>query len=145
MPTKDAGNSTGFQNGIIASVNRPPLLEYRQSTAQIIAEHPDMFIGALVWFSIAGTVTYVDGKRTTIPVSVSYETLKQHFDALSLDASFLPPPIRKVDAFRAASTAAKDNYPTTAPMSACDIRGGSFDRGTTCPGAPRSPMTAIDG
>jgi hypothetical protein len=70
-----------------------------------------MFIGALVWFSIAGTVTYVDGKRTTIPVSVSYETLKQHFDDLNLDASFLPSPIRKVDAFRAASTAAKDNYP----------------------------------
>ena len=70
-----------------------------------------MFIGALVWFSIAGTVTYVNNKRTTIPVSVSYETLKQHFDALNLDASFLPPPIRKVDAFRAASTAAKDNYP----------------------------------
>jgi hypothetical protein len=89
----------------------PPLLEYRQSTAQIIAEHPDMFIGALVWFSIAGTVTYVNNKRTTIPVSVSYQTLKQHFDALNLDASFLPPPIRKVDAFRAASTAAKDNYP----------------------------------
>jgi hypothetical protein len=70
-----------------------------------------MFIGALVWFSIAGTVAYVDGKRTTIPVSVSYETLTQHFDALNLDASFLPSPIRKVDAFRAASTAPKDNYP----------------------------------
>jgi len=111
MPTKDARNSTGFQNGIIARANRPPLLEYRHSTAQIIAEHPDMFIGALVWFSIAGTVTYVDGKRTTIPVSVSYETLKQHFDDLNLDASFLPSPIREVDAFRAASTAAKDNYP----------------------------------
>src|SRR5450756_1447486 len=93
MPTKDAGNSTGFQNGIIARANQPPLLEYRQSTAQIIAEHPDMFIGALVWFSIAGTVTYVDGKRTTIPVSVSYETLQQHFDDLNLDASFLPSPI----------------------------------------------------
>jgi hypothetical protein len=83
MPTKEAGNSTGFQDGIIASVNLPPLLEYRQSTAQIIAEHPDMFIGALVWFSIAGTVTYVDNKRTTIPVSVSYETLKRHLDALN--------------------------------------------------------------
>jgi hypothetical protein len=104
-------NSAGFQNGIIARANRPPLLEYRQSTAQIIAEHPAMFIGALVWFSIAGTVTYVNNKRTTIPVSASYQTLKQHFDALNLDASFLPPPIRKVDAFRAASTAAKDNYP----------------------------------
>ena len=89
MPTKDAGNSTGFQNGIIARANQPPLLEYRQSTAQIIAEHPDMFIGALVWFSIAGTVTYVDGKRTTIPVSVSYETLQQHFDDLNLDLSLI--------------------------------------------------------
>ena len=101
MPTKDARNSTEFQNGIIARANRPPLLEYRHSTAQIIADHPDMFIGALVWFSIAGTVTYVNNKRTTVPVSVSYETLKRHFDDLNLDASFLPPPIRKVDAFRA--------------------------------------------
>src|SRR5664280_1541960 len=84
MPAKEARNSTGFQNGIIARVNLPPLLEYRQYTAQIIAEHPAMFIGALVWFSIAGTVAYVNNKRTTIPVSVPYETLKQHFDDLNL-------------------------------------------------------------
>src|SRR5664279_2823997 len=105
------GIAPDFKTASSREPTYPPLLEYRQSTAQIIAEHPDMFIGALVWFSIAGTVSYVNGKRTTIPVSVSYETLKQHFDDLNLDASFLPSPIRKVDAFRAASTAAKDNYP----------------------------------
>src|SRR5664280_3130028 len=101
------GIAPDFKTASSRALTDPPLLEYRQSTAQIIAQHPDMFIGALVWFSIAGTVTYIDGKRTTIPVSVSYE----HFDNLNLDPSFLPSPIRKVDAFRAASTAAKDNYP----------------------------------
>lgn len=70
----------------------------------------EAFIGSLLWYSISGTVDYIEGKRTQIPVRVTRDQLEAWFHELGLDSDFLPPKILKVDAFRKASTEAKRVY-----------------------------------
>jgi hypothetical protein len=82
--------------------------DYRTKLAGLPAES---FIGSILWFSITGMVERPDGRRTVVPVRVSHSQLEVWFDDLSLDTSFLPPKIKKVDAFRTASSAAKAEYP----------------------------------
>jgi hypothetical protein len=84
-----------------------PLTDYKDRLAGL---PEDEFIGSILWYSIAGTVTYVDGKRTQTPVRVTRDQLRVWFDDLGLDGEFLPPPILKVDAFRKATTKAERSY-----------------------------------
>ncbi len=84
-----------------------PLSQYKDRLAGL---PPEAFIGSLLWYSIAGATTYVDGKRTQNPVRITRDQLKIWFDDLGLDTAFLPPPILKVDAFRKATTHAERSY-----------------------------------
>lgn len=81
--------------------------DYRTKLAGLPAES---FIGSILWFSITGMVERPDGRRTVVPVRVSHDQLEVWFDDLNLDKSFLPAKIKKVDAFRTATTAAKAEY-----------------------------------
>lgn len=84
-----------------------PISHYKDQLAGLPDES---FIGSLLWYSISGTVEYVDGKRIQIPVRVTREQLEAWFHELGLDTAFLPPKILKVDAFRKASTEARRVY-----------------------------------
>lgn len=79
--------------------------------SRIAGLEPDKFIGSILWFSITGNVEREDGKKTTVPVRVTHDQLDQWFDDLDLDKTYLPPRIKKVDAFRKASSEAKSEYP----------------------------------
>lgn len=86
------------------------ITELRSYKDRVAGLPENQFIGSILWYSIAGTVTYVDGKRTQTPVRVTRDQLKIWFDDLGLDTAFLPPPILKVDAFRKATTHAERSY-----------------------------------
>lgn len=62
----------------------------------------DKFIGAILWYSITQFVAST--KATAVPVRVTRDQLELWFDELGLNADFLPPVIKKVDAFRKASS-----------------------------------------
>ena len=49
------------------------------------------FIGSILWYSIAGTVTHASGKREQIPVRITRDQLASWFTDLGLDEKFLPP------------------------------------------------------
>lgn len=77
-----------------------------------LAGLPDSaFIGSVLWYSIAGTVERgIDGKRQVFPVRCSQDLMEEWFDELGLDKQFLPSRIKKIDAFRNASSAVKREY-----------------------------------
>ena len=84
------------------------LSEYREKLAGI---PEDAFIGSIVWYSIAGQVERNDGKRTIVPVRVPQDQMIEWFEQLGLDPGLLPPPIKRIDAFRNASSNSKLEYP----------------------------------
>lgn len=71
---------------------------------------PSKFIGSLLWFSISGVVDRSDGKKAIVPVRVTRDQLAKWFEELNLDPAFLPPPIAKANAFRAATTEMERSY-----------------------------------
>jgi len=80
--------------------------------AQVASLAPDRIIGSILWFSITGTVDRADGRRTMLPVRVQHDVLTQWFTELDLDERFLPPKIKKIDAFRTATSNVKGTrYP----------------------------------
>lgn len=79
-------------------------------TARLSGLDADKFVGSILWFSITGNVERADGQRTTVPVRVTHDQLEAWFDEFDLDKAFLPPRIKKVDAFRKASSEAKAEY-----------------------------------
>lgn len=84
------------------------LKEYRHRLAGLPASK---FVGSLLWYSIAGTTERnADGRRITVPVRVHQDVLEGWFDELGLDKAFLPPKIKLIDAFRAASSQVKREY-----------------------------------
>lgn len=84
------------------------LRDYRERLAGMPAKN---FIGSILWYSIAGTVERgVDGKRSTVPVRVHQDQLAQWFDEIGLDEDDLPPRIKKIDAFRNATSHVKREY-----------------------------------
>lgn len=78
-------------------------------TDRLAGLEPSAFIGSLLWFSITGLIDRTDGKRV-IPVRVTRDTLAGWFDELGLDPAFLPPPISKSNAFRAATGDMERSY-----------------------------------
>lgn len=80
--------------------------DYRDRLAKL---DPNYFIGSIIFFSISGVMD-VQGKRTTVPVRVTRQQLEAWFLDLDLDLSYLPPMIKKVDAFRKASTLSSREY-----------------------------------
>lgn len=70
----------------------------------------DAFIGSILWFSIAGEVVRDNGKRQVSPVRVSQDTLAKWWTELELDPAFLPPRIKRIDAFRNASSAVERKW-----------------------------------
>lgn len=86
------------------------LTQYKDQLAGLPASR---FIGSIVWYSIAGGQERgVDGKRTTVPVRVHQDLLAAWFEEFEIDPAYLPPRIKKIDAFRAATTQVrKREYP----------------------------------
>lgn len=84
--------------------------DYRERLAGLPADH---FVGSILWFSISGTVERPDGRRTVVPVRVNSDQLEDWFDDLELDRDFLPARIKKIDAFRNASSQARSEYSLT--------------------------------
>ena len=70
----------------------------------------ESFIGSLIWFSIAGVIDRTDGKKSTIPIRVTRDLLVKWFDELDLNPAFLPPPISRSNAFRAATSDMERTY-----------------------------------
>lgn len=82
---------------------------YRQNVASLA---PDRIIGSILWFSISGLVDRSNGTRTMVPVRVQHDVLSAWFAELDLDERFLPPKIKKIDAFRTATSNIKGTkYP----------------------------------
>jgi len=81
--------------------------EYRNRLADL---PPERFIGSILWFSIAGTVERTDGKRSTVPVRITHDQLEQWFEELDLDKRYLPAQIKRVDAFRNASSQVRREF-----------------------------------
>lgn len=88
------------------------LEDYRKQLAGL---PPEAFLGSIVWYSITGNVEYVDHKRTSHAVRVKLEDLEKWFVELGLDTTLLPSKIKKVDAFRKASSEAQCEYDTSTP------------------------------
>lgn len=78
-----------------------------QYRAQVAALAPDRIIGSILWFSITGTVDRTNGRRAVLPVRVTHDQLAAWFSDLDLDERFLPPRIKKIDAFRTATSSIK--------------------------------------
>lgn len=93
------------QSGNAAVTN---LAQYKDRLAGL---PQDRFVGSILWFSIAGTVTYTNGKRENLPVRITHDQLAKWFDELDLDPAYLPPKIKAVDAFRRATTESQREYP----------------------------------
>lgn len=92
--------ATGHVNG--------SLKDYKSRLAGI---SPTKFIGSILWYSVAGTVERgIDGKRVSVPVRVHQDVLEEWFDELGIDLGFLPPRIKKIDAFRNASSSVRMEY-----------------------------------
>lgn len=83
------------------------LNDYRDRLAGV---EPSKILGSILFFSIAGTTEIVDGKRVQKPVRISEDDLSRIFEDEDLDKRFLPPRIKKVDAFRKATSAAGATY-----------------------------------
>lgn len=86
----------------------PVLNDYRSRLADL---PEDRFIGTIMWYSISQFLDNKDGTKTTVPVRVTRDQLEVWFEELDLNLAYLPPVIKKVDAFRKASTAAETSYP----------------------------------
>lgn len=85
------------------------LKDYKERLAGMPATR---FIGSILWYSVAGTVERgTDGKRQTVPVRVHQDDLAAWFEELGLDKDYLPPRIKKIDAFRNATSQVKREYP----------------------------------
>jgi hypothetical protein len=84
------------------------LRDYRERLAGIPGSR---FIGSVLWYSVAGTVERgTDGKRNTVPVRVHQDELVAWFQELGLDQDYLPPRIKKIDAFRNATSQVRREY-----------------------------------
>jgi hypothetical protein len=98
------------------------------SLAQINpAASPADAMGVLLWFAFGGSVEYVDGKRTVMPVSVNVEDLYAWFAELGLDESHLPPQVRRIDKFRAVTSAARRRYDVTGGRAELYVEEVQFD------------------
>lgn len=85
------------------------LRDYRERLAGL---SPNKFIGSILWYSVAGTVERgTDGRRTTVPVRVHQDDLVSWFEELGLDTNYLPPRIKRIDAFRNATSQVRREYP----------------------------------
>lgn len=84
-------------------------------------------MGVLLWFAFGGSVEYVDGKRTVLPVSVNSEDLYSWFAELGLDQSHLPPQVRRIDKFRAVTSAARRRYDVTGGRAELYVEEVQFD------------------
>src|SRR4051812_2290698 len=82
---------------------------YRNRLAGIPANR---FIGSILWFSLGGSkeVDLVAGTTSTSAVRVTHAQLVEWFTDLDLDDSFLPPQVKKVDAFRNATSQVSRQY-----------------------------------
>lgn len=84
------------------------LSEYK---ARLAGLPENKFIGSILWFTVAGTVEHSDSRgRRVVPVRVNHDQLEAWFDELGLTKDFLPPRIKKVDAFRNASSQVRREY-----------------------------------
>lgn len=84
------------------------ITDYRDRVAGLPA---DRFVGSLVWYSITGLVEHgPDNKRTQVRVRLTHDQLEAWFQDLGLEQKFLPPRIKKVDAFRRASSAVRREW-----------------------------------
>lgn len=96
------------------------------SIAQL--QHPQSSaLGSLVWFGFGGPVEYIDGKRTVLPVKVNTEDLYTWFAELGLDESILPPQVRRIDKFRAVTSAARHRYEVTGGRAELYVEEVAFD------------------
>src|SRR3954462_7462194 len=86
------------------------LQDYRDRTWAYMKDNPGAFLGTLAWFSISGGTEHALGARHSVAVSITPGELRDHFFALALDDRYLPPSIKKVDAFRRASSGIKFAY-----------------------------------
>lgn len=85
------------------------LNDYKDRLADV---DPSKFVGSILWFSISGEVDRKDnGKKQLTPVRVTREWMADQFTKLQLDPKFLPDKLNPINAFKAASTNARREYP----------------------------------
>lgn len=92
-------------------MSAPAVMDLQTYKDRLSGLDSSRFIGSILWFSITGSVTYVNGRRESRPVRVTHDQLEIWFDELGLDKKFLPPPIKAVDAFRKATSEVSREYP----------------------------------
>lgn len=84
---------------------------YRSHATSLIESEPERWLGSIVWYMIAGIDDVGATGKHTSPVRVTREQMATWFAELGLEEQFLPPNVKKVDAFRRSSSEIKDSYP----------------------------------
>lgn len=83
------------------------LKEYQDRLAGLPA---NKFIGSMLWYTVAGHERAQSGRKTSTAVRVHQDLLAEWFLELGIDERFLPPQIKKIDAFRNASSSVRREY-----------------------------------
>lgn len=82
------------------------LVRHQQAMSRL---NPKDILGSIIFYSITGEQR-VSGRRQSVPVRVTREWLERQFEELDLDLRLLPPAIKRIDAFRQASSEIKAEY-----------------------------------
>lgn len=82
------------------------LVRHQQAMSKL---NPKDILGSIIFYSITGEQR-ISGKRQSVPVRVTRDWLERQFEELDLDTRLLPPAIKRIDAFRQASSEIKADY-----------------------------------
>lgn len=91
-----------------ATATRPRKAGAVRAYTSRLADLPaDRFFGSILWYTISGTR---QAGGNTEPVRVHYDELREWLTDLGIDQVHMPPEIKKVDAFRNASSSVVREY-----------------------------------